>query len=372
MRSFRWGQEFVTGIDEVDEQHQGLVSLINNLGEQIALNIKNDDALSWMFGRLTTYTLEHFKEEERVMTAARVDRRHADVHIKQHTDFIQDVQDMIHSLQMEDTEDWQMLLEYLIHWLAFHILGTDQNMAQQVLEIELGANPAEAYDKCEKEIHCSVRPLVVALTGLFSIVSKRNKALQELNASLDAKVAERTNELTKANEALEKISLTDYLTRLPNRRFALRKLRRLFKESVENGRPVSCMMIDADGFKEVNDNFGHDAGDAVLKRLSLKLKHSVRSDDIIARLGGDEFLVICPDTDMTGAMYVGEMLRKNISSLEVDTGEAVWKGSVSIGVATTTPEMDKMETLLKIADKGVYQAKRDGRNCVRSIQPQEF
>ncbi len=371
MKSFSWGQEFVTGIGEVDKQHQDLVSLINKLGEQIAQNIKNDEMLSWMFERLAAYTLEHFRDEERVMTAAGVDGRHVEVHIQQHAAFVLDVRSMIESLRREHSEDWRTLLEYLLHWMAFHILGTDQNMARQIFEIEQGASPEVAYDKCEDQIPRSVGPLVEALTGLFAIVSRRNKTLRELNATLDAKVAERTHELTMANEALEKISLTDYLTNLPNRRFALKKLESLLEEGTVNVTPVSCMMIDADGFKEVNDSFGHDAGDAVLKRLSLELKHSVRSDDIVARLGGDEFLVICPDTDMAGAMHFGEMLRKNIASLEVAVGDGVWKGSVSIGIATTPKKMAttyRMETLLKNADNSVYQAKKDGRNCVRSIQ----
>ena len=127
------------------------------------------------------------------------------------------------------------------------------------------------------------------------------------------------------------------------------------------------MMVDADGFKVINDTYGHDAGDVVLKRLAQELRHSVRSDDIVCRLGGDEFIVICPNTDIEGALFLGEQIRGKITSLRVHVGDGFWIGSASIGVACTVQENTKeVNALLKAADEAVYEAKRCGRNCVKS------
>lgn len=367
MESFKWGQQFVTSLPEVDEQHRKLVSMVNYFGEVVAENTSTRDYLFSTFQKLATYAQEHFGTEEKLMGRMQVDIRHVKSHIKQHTDFVNEISNIAEFIGVDYFEDSRTLLEYLIHWLAFHILGTDQNMARQVAEIQTGSSPEEAFVNGERAASSSTEPLVVALNGLFALVSERNKALRDFNRTLEARVTKRTEALVKANEALEKISVTDHLTNLPNRRFAMRQLQLLFEEAIVTTRPLSCMMIDADGFKKINDTYGHDAGDIVLKRLAEELKHSVRSDDIVCRLGGDEFIIICPNTDLEGAMYLGEQTREKIASLRVPAGQGYWLGSVSIGVACTTQETIKdITTLFKTADESVYEAKRCGRNCVKS------
>ena len=126
------------------------------------------------------------------------------------------------------------------------------------------------------------------------------------------------------------------------------------------------MMIDADGFKLINDRFGHDAGDTVLNQLAKRLKEAVRNDDVVCRLGGDEFLVICPVTPLKGAMLVAELVRKSVAELKVRAGEGEWRGSISVGVASRAPNIKSYEALIKSADEGVYAAKRAGRNCIRT------
>jgi len=149
---------------------------------------------------------------------------------------------------------------------------------------------------------------------------------------------------------------------------ALRQFSALWKESVQEGIPLSCMMIDADHFKEVNDTYGHDAGDDVLRELALTLQHAVRSDDIVCRLGVDEFLILCPNTEQEGrGMYIAEVIRKQVAALRVKTGGGAWQGSISIGFSTRTDQTKNHEALIKQADDGVYMAKRDGKNCVRTI-----
>jgi diguanylate cyclase (GGDEF)-like protein len=93
----------------------------------------------------------------------------------------------------------------------------------------------------------------------------------------------------------------------------------------------------------------------------------VHSDDIVCRLGGDEFLVICPQTSLKGAQHIAEQTRTKVSALKVFAGSGFWYGSVSIGVAVRDDTMKKADDLLKAADKAVYIAKNDGKNCVRAL-----
>ena len=158
------------------------------------------------------------------------------------------------------------------------------------------------------------------------------------------------------------------MTKLPNRRHAIQTLEQLFNEAKLNNKPLACMMVDADHFKEINDTFGHDAGDLVLVKLSQTLVYSVRNDDLVCRLGGDEFLIICPNTDLSGGMILGEIIRKKVAELYVPiTKTNGWHGSVSIGVAELREEMKSYKDLIKVADDSVYVSKREGKNRVSTV-----
>jgi len=365
MESFKWGKQFVTNIEEIDKQHQGLVSLINKYGNALSENLVDEEVLGSIFRQLMSYTKTHFSAEEQLMQEMKIDQRHVSVHSKCHRDFVQDISDFSRSTDMNSQEDCLALFNYLAHWIAYHILGSDLIMARQIELINNGKNPDEAFSSLEQSENESTATLLAALKGLLTLLSQRNKALTDLNRTLESRVAERTKDLAQANEALEVISITDHLTDLPNRRFAMRQLQLLWSESVATLQPLACLMIDADGFKEINDTYGHAAGDRVLQRLSIELLHSVRSDDIVCRLGGDEFLVICPQTSLKGAMHIAEQTRAKVAALKVMAGNGFWYGSVSIGVAVSNGKMNKVDDLLRAADKAVYMAKKDGRNCVR-------
>ncbi len=366
MESFKWGPQFIIGISEIDNQHQSLVTMINRFGEAVAEDKLTETFLTNTFRELAGYAQEHFDAEEQLMTEKQLDVGHKKSHFRQHRDFVVDISNLIETINIDKTDECRSLFEYLVHWLAYHILGADKNMSRQIAAIENGLNPSEAYQKEEKETGGSTEPLLVALNGLFALVSKRNKALVELNRTLENRVKERTKELAKANEELEIISVTDHLTQLPNRRFAMAQSELLWSEASKFKQPLSCLMIDADGFKTINDTYGHDAGDVVLKRLAKELKNSVRSDDIVCRLGGDEFFILCPNTDIQGALYLGEHIREKVAALKVSAGEGFWYGSVSIGVASMNSDINNIDALIKAADEAVYIAKKDGRNCVRS------
>jgi two-component system cell cycle response regulator len=166
------------------------------------------------------------------------------------------------------------------------------------------------------------------------------------------------------------LAVTDQLTGLHNRRYMTGQLNALVARAVKGGDPVAALLIDIDHFKKINDNFGHDVGDEVLREFALRVASNVRAIDLPCRYGGEEFVVIMPDTPLEGAELVAERIRTHVagSPFRVAGGEELLTVTISIGVAATLGEGDTPAALLKRADEGVYEAKAAGRNkvCARA------
>ncbi len=370
MPAFHWDKHFQTGLHTVDAQHHVLVDLINRFGELLTQSggASVSDIQS-VLAELTDYTHYHFQDEEQMMLHVGLDARHVRLHQQFHADFLAELTTLQQDLTQQPNNGHD-LLKFLTHWLAFHILGTDQAMARQVSAIEGGTPPAQAHEQETQIKEGATEPLLLALNGLFEQVSQRNHQLRDLNHTLEARVLERTQALSLANQKLEQIALTDVLTGLPNRRHAMNWLNQAWAQAAagDTTSSLACMMIDADGFKQVNDRYGHDAGDEVLCQLARQLRHSVRTDDVVCRLGGDEFLIICDHTTLEGALHVAEKMHREVAKMCVPVaGAGQWLGSVSVGVALRTAAMQCPEDLMKVADQGLYQAKRNGRNRVESV-----
>jgi diguanylate cyclase (GGDEF)-like protein len=175
-------------------------------------------------------------------------------------------------------------------------------------------------------------------------------------------------ELAVTNRRLQEVALTDALTGFPNRRYAMERIGQEWSAGNRTKRPLACMVVDVDAFKIINDTYGHDVGDSVLKQTAQAIKGGLRAQDVVCRVGGDEFLVICPDTDYQAAMLCGERIRHAVESVPINTGILQLKGSISVGVACREAAMPDVDALIKVADQGVYLSKQRGRNCVSSIQ----
>ncbi len=368
MESFRWEQCFVTGLTTVDEQHHYLVDIINQFGELLMQpQGAGPEAVETLFQELKSYTQYHFREEEALMLQSGMDAGHIEFHKKEHVRFLQDVSHM-HTELTDDTEPAKALLNFLTNWLAYHILGTDQLMTGLMKAHAAGAPAQEALEAFQRTKDPATATLLQAMKRLFDQVSERSRALFELNRTLEARVAERTLALSQMNDQLETMAMTDVLTGLPNRRQAMRVLERDWQAATDQNTALACMMIDADGFKKINDTYGHDAGDEVLRQLARCLSQAVRNDDIVCRLGGDEFLIICAHTSLDGAVQAAEKVRSEVAALRVPAGTGQWCGSISVGVAARASTLADVEALLKLADESVYLAKANGRNAVAAIQ----
>lgn len=366
MDAFHWDENYVTGLPDVDRQHRYLVELINQFGILLSENRESYADIEKLFAELGEYSQTHFQDEEQLMQEVGLDPRHIKEHVDLHRTFLKDIGAMYKLVSPQDLDPARQLLAFLANWLAFHILGQDRKMARQIAAIQSGVTPKVAYEAAEEHKESATEPLLAALMGLFAQVSARNAELLSLNESLEAKVARRTEALSEANQQLEELSLTDVLTGLPNRRHGLRILANLWAQACANDLPLSCMMIDADYFKQVNDAYGHAAGDRVLVELACTLADSVRSDDTVCRLGGDEFLIICPSTGQQGGMVLANQVLGKVSDLRVPTGGDPWHGSISVGLASRRPGMTTYEELIQAADEAVYAAKRAGKGCIKT------
>lgn len=362
---FTWTDSFLTQIERVDQQHRQLIELINDLAELVVTSADIDMArLEHVRDGLLSYVQIHFSEEEELMRKSGVDPRHIERHIALHATFLQEAS-RLKGLEPGEVETRiREATDYLVHWLAFHILDRDQSMARQIRAIQAGVSPAEAYAQEERQAASNSEPLLKAMSGLFLMVSERNRELRALNQELEARVLARTHELQEANQRLEELSTHDDLTGLPNRRFAHLALMQVWLVRQRHKDPLSVLMVDADHFKAVNDTYGHAQGDAVIVELGRRLRAHARASDMVCRMGGDEFLVICPRNPKEGARLAAEKLLLASAPFLTPEGVQCWDGALSIGLAEATAAMEHPDALLKAADSALYEAKRRGGNQV--------
>ncbi|MBN2799969.1 MAG: GGDEF domain-containing protein [Deltaproteobacteria bacterium] len=169
---------------------------------------------------------------------------------------------------------------------------------------------------------------------------------------------------------LANMAAIDDLTQLLNRRFGLRRLREEFQRSLRHGVPVAVMMLDVDHFKRFNDDFGHDAGDEVLRKVARVFEASVRVGDVVCRYGGEEFLVMAPGAGLQDAAVVAERIRRQVEGTELRFGQHMTRITVSVGVAVwPLVSCSSVEELITAADAAVYEAKHLGRNRVEAYRP---
>jgi diguanylate cyclase (GGDEF)-like protein len=160
--------------------------------------------------------------------------------------------------------------------------------------------------------------------------------------------------------------MMDPLTRLWNRRGASVLLKAAFEAADQRGTPVTLALLDLDNFKRINDSYGHQVGDEVLRKVGSRLISAVRGEDVICRIGGDEFLILMTDTDAAAAGRIAERIRRMITDTNIPTREGPLPTSISVGCTVRAPrETLAVEALLERADQALRASKAGGRNRVR-------
>ena len=206
--------------------------------------------------------------------------------------------------------------------------------------------------------------------GSFSL---REISFCEIVAEAAANALERGHlfeSIQKANEMLEHLAITDGLTGLFNHRFFRQRLEGEFERARRYALPLSCMIMDIDNFKKINDTYGHLQGDTILRDIADVTLQSVRKSDIVARYGGEEFVVIMPQTGIEGARAQAERMLRDIGATKYEGMPAGSRVTVSMGVAVYDPAaMLDCEALIRVADSALYEAKRLGKNRVVIGEP---
>ena len=224
--------------------------------------------------------------------------------------------------------------------LPILLIGDDEDMDRLIKALELGVNDYVTRPVDENELLARVRTQV-----------RRKRYQDRLRTSFLHKLS---------------LALTDSLTGLHNRRYLFTHLDGLMQRMADSNKPLALLMVDIDHFKQVNDTYGHAAGDEVLCEVANRIARDVRGFDLVARYGGEEFVVVMPDTSMDIAVAVADRLCKIVASdpVSLSESEKPIPVTVSIGVARTDGPENSPSALLKSADDALYQAKNEGRNRV--------
>ena len=215
-----------------------------------------------------------------------------------------------------------------------------------------------------RETVASAQELIFTMSimalGFTALLFQQRETLREL----ERRVIERTADLTRANTELQRLAITDSLTSVLNRGALFNALHRELSRSQRHGHPLAVIMFDIDHFKLVNDQYGHAAGDEVLRHVTAVAGALVRSSDVIGRYGGEEFVIVAPDTAEDMALQLAERIRNKLRETAVGVKTDVLHVTASFGITMLEAEDHVAEQVLQRADEALYAAKRYGRDRV--------
>ena len=201
--------------------------------------------------------------------------------------------------------------------------------------------------------------LQARLKAAMRIIREQQQQRQERN-----ELRRRLLELSIVNQRAQDSALTDVLTGLYNRRHAMARLAQEMAEAERSHRSLSLLLLDIDHFKAINDNYGRDVGDAVLRQFAEILRGYSRAPDVACRIGGEEFLIILPDTELQGAQHLAERIRSAIQNQTLTAAETSLQLTASIGIAEKRATVRDPDQFIRFADEALHDAKQSGRNRV--------
>lgn len=210
------------------------------------------------------------------------------------------------------------------------------------------------------EAFAELSKLKLELENKNELLNKKNLELEQVNQALELA----HTRIYHTNKKFYDQSIKDQLTELYNRRYLYSELEKIMSESSRNAKGLSCIIFDIDHFKKVNDNFGHQFGDTVLKTIADLMKSKFRKSDILCRFGGEEFIIILPECPLTDAANIAENFRKYIEEYEFKTeNNKIIFITISLGISNLRNN-DTQDLIIKRADDALYHAKNNGRNRI--------
>jgi len=206
--------------------------------------------------------------------------------------------------------------------------------------------------------------------GLISVISTQVDALNKQQIQLLETIASQVSVYFHnvfMYDRMKELAIIDELTGIYNRRFFYIAANKEINRSIRYKKDLSFVLIDIDHYKEVNDHYGHLAGDKVLQRITQVIQKELRTSDVFARYGGEEFLILLSDTSGNAAFEVAERIRKKVEALRVNYDEEEISVTISLGVTRLTKDRSSLHEIMAVVDQALYSAKQKGRNRVDYI-----
>lgn len=258
--------------------------------------------------------------------------------------------------------------EEMVRNTGEQVQSTIQNVSGMVHGVQIAT---KSYGETLSQVNSKITSAKSQseIQAVVQLASESTRAMMDQSSQLEEMLKqsnEAMEELRRDLEHVRREAMTDGLTGLANRKAFDDEFDRVLQSAAAHNSIFTLLMLDIDHFKSFNDNFGHQVGDQVLRLVARTLKDSIKGKDFAARYGGEEFSIILPETDLAGAVIVGNALRKAVASKDVinrSTGKILGRITMSVGVAEYTGEKTPDE-LIERADGALYTAKHNGRNQV--------
>jgi diguanylate cyclase (GGDEF)-like protein len=249
-----------------------------------------------------------------------------------------------------------LLSSYLAFWITSGALRPIEELSDAARRIGSGDFDHEVPEPYAQDE-------VGLLARTFNDMMRRLRGYQSEIEAANIRLMERNAELQQAKETFKQLSITDGLTKLHNHRFFQDHLSREIKRVTRTHAPLSMLLVDLDDFKQLNDRYGHAAGDELLLGIARIMSETVRDSDLLARYGGEEFVVLASDTDLRGAYGLAEKIRTSVAEQPfiLDDSLRPVRVTISIGVAQYA---DDRKAFFQATDRALYAAKAEGKNCV--------
>lgn len=259
-----------------------------------------------------------------------------------------------------------LLMVPLGYEVVRNILGPINNLSEAARSIAKG----DLGKRVEARRRDEIGELGRTFNTMADQLAHSHNQLVKLNAELEDRVLQRTTALEEANRKLREMAARDSLTGLYNRRHFNDLLSQLFAESTRYGTDLTCLMVDLDNFKRVNDSLGHQTGDELLRLTADVIRRSIRESDVAVRYGGDEFAILLPQTTLTEARASAERMLVNYrAAVQTKLPEAAI-ASLSIGLASCDQDQPTSATeLVNLADEALYLSKAGGKNRIMVVRP---
>ena len=253
----------------------------------------------------------------------------------------------------------------------------NKNMVIELKNMEVKARAIDTLEGMQKHIKDSVSLMSHIMNDYSEIQTKIHQTNEETIEALTFKVkntADFVEKLEKKLDVAEETILVDELTTIGNRKGYVVTINKERKSWATSKLPLTLMLIDVDKFKRINDTFGHNIGDQVLKCLGQTLKKHIRSTDYVARYGGEEFIIILPATDLNKTAQLAKKIKEVVNSLkfELRKQNKVLKITCSFGIASFSEKVSNTTDVFIAADKALYKAKESGRNAIFVANEEHF